>query len=268
MNPEVFPVVSAGDSSFIERDSNGSILEETIEKKTVPTRQNIMNPDVYRAASTGDSSFFKSMKDPNSSTLLQVTIEKNTVLHLALQFKKFEAAENIVNLRPSLVYEKNSKGNTLLHVAAMVGNFKMVKLLIDQAKELDVETGGRQQLLSMVNQGGDTALHVAVQYGNFEVVKELIDENDPAKLAMQENNAGESALFLAVDRQHYDMASYILSAAPDCSYAGRHGMNVLHALVIHASSCKFCSIMLLKYLHFSFRMWSFRGVNVMAISHA
>ena len=47
-----------------------------------------MNPVVYRAASTGDSSFFESMTDPNSSTLLQVTIEKNTVLHLALQFKK------------------------------------------------------------------------------------------------------------------------------------------------------------------------------------
>ena len=57
-----------------------------------------MNPVVYRAASTGDSSFFESMTDPNSSTLLQVTIEKNTVLHLALQFKKkIEAVENTVN---------------------------------------------------------------------------------------------------------------------------------------------------------------------------
>ena len=52
--------------------------------------------------------------------------------------------------------------------------------------------------------------------------------------------------------------------------AGRHGMNVLHALVIHTSSCKCFSILLLKYfgLHFSLRMWSFRSVNVMAISHA
>ena len=73
-----------------------------------------MNPVVYRAASTGDSSFFESMTDPNSSTLLQVTIEKNTVLHLALQFKKkIEAVENTVN--PSLVYETSFEGNTPLH---------------------------------------------------------------------------------------------------------------------------------------------------------
>uniref|UniRef100_A0A2N9GI56 PGG domain-containing protein n=1 Tax=Fagus sylvatica TaxID=28930 RepID=A0A2N9GI56_FAGSY len=98
----------------------------------------------------------------------------------------------------------------------------------------DVETGARQ-LLRMVNLERDTALHVAVQYGNFEVVKELIKE-DP-ELAKYENKAGESALFLAVDRERYDIASHILSAAPDyCSCAGRHGMNVLHALVIHTSN--------------------------------
>ena len=213
-----------------------------------------MNPEVlFRAASTGDSSFFEKLADSNSSTFLQVTIGKNTVLHVALQFKKFVAVEKIVNLSPSLVYEKNSKGNTPLHVAATIGDISMVKLLIEQAKKLDVETGGRQQLLSMVNQDGDTALHVAVRYGNFEFVKELINENDPAELAKQANNAGESALFLAVDRQDYVMAAHILSAAPDCSYAGRHGMNVLHALVIHTSSCKFCSTMLLKYFALFFQ---------------
>ena len=208
--------------------------------------QNRMNPQVFQHASSMDSSFFEKLADSNSSTLLQVTIGKNTVLHVALQFKNFEAAKKIVNLRPSLVYETNSKGNTPLHVAATIGDISMVKLLIDQAKNLDVETGSRQQLLSMVNQDGDTALHVAVRYGHFDVVKELINENDPAKLAMQVNKAGESALFLAVDRQHYNMASHILSAAPVCSYAGRQGMNVLHALVIHTSICKCYPILLLK----------------------
>ena len=96
--------------------------------------QNIMNPEVFRAASTGDSSFFENLTDPNgsSSTLPQVTIEKNTVLHVALQFKQFDAAEKIVNLSSRLAYERNSKGNTPLHVAAMVGTSSLVRLLIDQ----------------------------------------------------------------------------------------------------------------------------------------
>ena len=100
----------------------------------------------------------------------------------------------------------------------------------------------------MVNQDGDIALHVAVRYGNLDVVKELINEKDPAELAKQVNNVGESALLLNVDRQDYDIASHILDNGPDCSYAGSHGMNVLHALVIHTSICKYCHILLLKYM--------------------
>ena len=227
-----------------ERTTNSIVRQIAIEEKW----QYKMNPLVFKAASSGHSSFFQNLavSNPNSSTFLQVTIEKNTVLHVALQFKKFEAAKKIVNLSPSLVYETNPKGNTPLHVAARIGDFSMVKLLIDQAKIQDVEIGGRQQLLSMVNLDRDNALHVAVRYGNSEVVKELINEKDPAELAKQVNNAGESALFLAVDRQDYSMASHILDNAPDCSYAGRHGMNVLHALVIHTSICKCCPILLLK----------------------
>ena len=264
MNPaEVFQATnSIGDSSFFEKDSNSSILEA--EENTVPTRKYGMKPEVFRAASKGN------FEGDSNSNLHEVTPEENTVLHVALQFKQFDAAKNIVNLIPILILKRNSKGNTPLHVAAMVGASSLVKILIQKAKdERDLEADG-QQLLSMVNLDGDTALHVAVRYGNFDVVKELINENDPAELAKKENNARESALFLAVDRQDYDMASYILRNAPYCSYAGRHGMNVLHALVIHTSSCKCFSILLLKYfgLHFSLRMWSFRSVNVMAISHA
>ena len=38
----------------------------------------------------------------------------------------------------------------------------MVKLLIDQAKKVDLVAGGRQQFLSMVNQDGDTALPIVL----------------------------------------------------------------------------------------------------------
>ena len=261
MNPaEVFQATnSTGDSSFFEKDSNSSILKVTIKKNTAPTRKDGMNPDVFRATSTGDLSFFEKA---SNSDLHERTPEKNTVLHVALQFKKFDAAKKILDLSPSLALRTNTKGNTPLHVAAMVGASSLVKILIEKAKkERDVEAND-QQLLSMVNLDGDTALHIAVRYGNFDVVKELINETDTAGLAKKENNARESALFLAVDRQDYVMASHILEKAQDCSYAGRHGMNVLHALVIHTSSCKCCSICSLKILHFSFRMWSSEGINI------
>ena len=52
---------------------------------------------MYRAASTSNSSFFEKLIDP-SSTLLQVTTEKNTVLHIALQCEQFHVVEELVRL--------------------------------------------------------------------------------------------------------------------------------------------------------------------------
>ncbi|KAK4596510.1 hypothetical protein RGQ29_014521 [Quercus rubra] len=193
-----------------------------------------MNPELYRAASSGDLSFFE--RFANSETLVDVTIEKSTVLHVAVQCNHPQVAQKLVVLRPSLLYQTNSKGDTPLHVAARVGSHSMVKFLVEHIKSLDVEIGG-QKILSMVNLVKDTALHVAVRYGKSEVVEDLIKE-DP-KLAMFINNAGESALFLAVDRKFYNIASQILSAAPECSLAGRDGMNVLHAIAIRSSRKSF-----------------------------
>ena len=132
-----------------------------------------MDRQLFLAASNGDLQFFEKLTDPISSTLLQVTTEKNTVLHVALQYKKFELAEKIVILSPRLVYEKNSKGKIPRYVAAMVGTSSLVRLLIDQAKKLDIELGGGQ-LLGMLNIYGDTTLHVVVQYRKSEIVKVLI----------------------------------------------------------------------------------------------
>ena len=207
-----------------------------------------MNHDVFFAASSGDSRFFLNLSESEKHFLEQVTTGGNTVLHVALQYKQFEAAMEIVKLSPSLVYMINSRRNTPLHVAARIGNGSMVKLLVGLFPEQDVETGARQNPLHMLNREGDNALHVAVRHGNIEVVKELITTYASAKLASQTNYAGESALFLAVDRQDYRLASYILETDTDCSFKGRHGMNVLHALVIHTSTCKCCPILLLKYM--------------------
>ena len=95
-----------------------------------------MDPEVFQAASSGDSSFFENLSESKSNTLQRATtIEKNTVLHVAVRFKNFEAAKSIVNSIPGLMYKTNSEDNTPLHVAARVGKSSMVKLLIDHEKK-------------------------------------------------------------------------------------------------------------------------------------
>ena len=231
MNPDVFHAASSGASRFNEN------LSESV------VNFNHMRSNVFEAASS-NASLLSQILAGRPIDSRQVTVGKNTILHVALQFKQLEATATIVNLFPDLVFEVNSRGDTPLHIAARTGEHSLVKLLMGQ----DIGTGGQQKLLRMVNLDGDNALHVAARHASTTVVKELINNYDTANLVSQKNNAGESALFLAVDRQDYDMATYILRSAPECCYDGRHGMNVLHALVIHTSACKFCPILLLKYI--------------------
>ena len=100
------------------------------------------------------------------------------------------------------------------------------KVKHDQDVEVNME------LLSMENHEKNTALQEAIRNYHCEIV-ELIIREEPG-LTLFTNNAGESPLFLAVDRGFYNIARCILKAVPDCSYGGRNKMNALHAAVIRA----------------------------------
>ena len=181
-----------------------------------------------------------------SSLLEKVTCKGNTILHLAVNFENKDIAEKILKLDRTLLYETNNKGDTPLHIAARFGYTEMVELLIKYRKH-DVEQG--MKLLKIKNSEEDTALseedtahsekdtalHVAVRKGEKKIVKLLIDD-DPT-LAMKTNEAKESPLFLAVDREFYDIALMILELK-ECSPEGRKNMNALHAAVIRTYKCK------------------------------
>ncbi|XP_030958766.1 ankyrin repeat-containing protein At5g02620-like [Quercus lobata] len=175
-------------------------------------------------------------KEVSSSTLRslleKVTWERNTVLHLAVNFENKVIAEKILESDQRLLYKTNNKGDTALHIAARFGYMEMVELLIKYRKQ-DVEQG--MNLLRKQNSEEDTALHVAVRKGEKKNVKLLIDE-DPT-LALMTNKAEESPLFLAVDREFYDIALEILKLEK-CSPEGRKNMNALHAAVIRTYKYK------------------------------
>ncbi|XP_048330141.2 protein ACCELERATED CELL DEATH 6-like [Ziziphus jujuba] len=168
--------------------------------------------------------------------------QKNTILHLAAKSGKgVQLAEDVLSFHPSLLYEQNIQGNTPLHIAAKLGDLEMAKCLVDwEKKSNDVEQD--RKLLTMVNLENDTALHEAVRYNHFPIVKFLVEEKQD--LVSLVNGTGESPLFMAVDRCLHDAAFHILCNIPStnssniaAAYAGRNGMNVLHAAVIRAKKC-------------------------------
>ncbi|KAF3951424.1 hypothetical protein CMV_022919 [Castanea mollissima] len=154
----------------------------------------------------------------------------NTILHAAAKSGEVQIMEIVLNsLSPhSPLYTTNFKGNTALHIAVSLGHLSMSELLITRASR-DQEAEVKRLLLRAKNVEQNTALHLAVKHGHYDIVVLLITE-DPTLTSIT-NDAGESPLFLAVDRGFFKIALRILEIQ-ECSDEGRTNMNVLHAAVI------------------------------------
>ncbi|EXB91229.1 Ankyrin repeat-containing protein [Morus notabilis] len=126
-----------------------------------------------------------------------------------------------------LLYRKNSDGDTALHIAARLGLEDIVRVLIESAKG----DFCLKRLTRKVNRESDSALHDAARNGHLGVVRLLIQED--RKLALLTNSAGESPLFLALERNYFDITRELLDSTEKCSLAGRRGMNALHLAVIY-----------------------------------
>ncbi|XP_030951578.1 ankyrin repeat-containing protein At5g02620-like isoform X2 [Quercus lobata] len=188
-----------------------------------------MDAGMFKAAIDGNDGFFDEAGGVNLF-LRQVTAEGNSILHVAAKSGNAQITKRVlaIDSQQSLLYMKNWKGDTALHIAARLGHIDMTKLLITCANDREVEV--QMELLRMENLEKNTALHEAIKNDHYDIMQLLIKE-DPS-LTFLTNNAGESPLFLAVDRGFYKIAIHILEAVPECSNVGRKSMNVLHAAVI------------------------------------
>lgn len=201
-----------------------------------------MDPKLYKTVMSGDQNSFNELVKSDPNILLKVTTSQgDTILHVATKFKRKQMAEEILKQQPLLVYQRNSKGDTPLHIAARLGSEETVEFFIDfstsAAKSPQVIEGGsanQDKLVRMVNSENETALHEAVKNDRYRVVEMLIKEEP--ELTELTNGAGESPLFVAVDRKLENIAKLILRADHRCSFDGRNNMNALHAAVVRSKS--------------------------------
>uniref|UniRef100_A0A0D3AFL9 PGG domain-containing protein n=1 Tax=Brassica oleracea var. oleracea TaxID=109376 RepID=A0A0D3AFL9_BRAOL len=188
----------------------------------------MMDWRLLTAAAKGETNLL-ALANFHHSDFDNVTPQKNNALHIAAKHQRLDFAAAILDLRPSLLLGENNNGDTPIHVAATVGSFQVLQLLLSSAN-LDIENRGiTKQLLRTTNKQKDTALHVSLKSGHVDVAK-LLSEQDTGLLDMANNN-NESPLYLAIERGLFDIADHILATSPSVSSTGPKGMNALHAAV-------------------------------------
>nr|TKS07561.1 hypothetical protein D5086_0000111990 [Populus alba] len=99
-----------------------------------------------------------------------VTPSKDTVLHLAVQFKTEQPLKALLEILkerslPEAFLKKGNKfGNTALHEATIHGNYEAVRILVERCPDL----------ITISNQFGETPLFTAAGFAETEIVEFLI----------------------------------------------------------------------------------------------
>ncbi|KAJ9686358.1 hypothetical protein PVL29_015320 [Vitis rotundifolia] len=176
-------------------------------------QERLMDSRMYMQATQGHVGDFirilhsiSSEKELQSIILCQVSPRKNTCLHIAASFGHHDLAKYIVRECPDLIKNKNSKGDTALHIAARKRNLSFVKIVMDSCPSgsgasRDVEKA-EHSLLRIVNKEGNTVLHEALinRCKQEEVV--ILIKADP-QVAYYPNKEGKSPLYLAAEAHYF-----------------------------------------------------------------
>ncbi|NGX54484.1 MAG: hypothetical protein KR126chlam2_00095 [Chlamydiae bacterium] len=115
------------------------------------------------------------------------TVDENgdTPLHMAAREDGLDTMrEDLLPFNPQLNV-KNNESETALHIAARLGNFEVVRVLVLAGADANV-----------VNEEGETPLFVAVKSREFDVACALLHENDQIEVDAPNQN-GDTALHLA-----------------------------------------------------------------------
>ncbi|KAA8527703.1 hypothetical protein F0562_035428 [Nyssa sinensis] len=206
---------------------------------SVVSHRSQMDPVLYRAAVEGNIAELEQKQD---QLKVQVTPNKNTVLHVAAQFhNNSNCVKEILALQSLLLCMVNSNRETPLHIAAREGQYDIVQALIECAnaasEELESGIGLAKEMLRMTNEDGDTALHEAVRNNHLPVVQLLTKED--LEFSHPTNNAEESPLYLAVEREYCSIAAEILTTCRSPFHDGPDGRTALHAAAIW--DCEVCT---------------------------
>ncbi|KAK1304033.1 hypothetical protein QJS10_CPB11g01201 [Acorus calamus] len=170
-----------------------------------------MKLELYEAARIGDVQYLN--KTTETETLLSITPQGNTALHIAARLGHVEFAKALLRRCDSLLTRTNDDDENPLHFAAKAGHGNVAEALIAHAEtrpdDPETEVRGVAVITRAKNQEGDTPLHEAVREGYVEVALKLLGWDKAA--ADEANHAGKTPLHFAARGGFYNVVDKMLN---------------------------------------------------------
>ncbi|KAA8541269.1 hypothetical protein F0562_025232 [Nyssa sinensis] len=131
-------------------------------------------------------------------------LKKYVPLHIAALKGDWKAAKGIIEQNPELINAHITEGqDTALHVAAAVGHVHFLKKLVDQMDEHHLETQNNMR---------NTALSFAAATGNVRIAKYMVTKNP--RLPSIRGPQAKSPLYYAALLGRRDMVEYLRGLPP------------------------------------------------------
>ncbi|XP_053548767.1 transient receptor potential cation channel subfamily V member 6-like isoform X2 [Bombina bombina] len=165
----------------------------------------------------------------------------------AAQKNRVKTLQKLLQCTSTDPHQRGAVGETALHVAVLHNNTDIVKVLLEEARDLL-----NQPMTSALYQG-QTALHIAVMHQNFAIARELIENGaDVSKpratglfFQLKPNHTfyyGEHILSFAACVGNAELVRLVLQHGADPEARDAHGNTVLHILSLQPNKMAACQM--------------------------
>lgn len=135
-------------------------------------------------------------------------------IHEAVSDNNLEAAKVLLDEDPTILNDRDADGMTPLNLAAISGNYDIVKELLKRNADIHIGDLDNSQ-----------PIHLAAISGNTQIVELLLASG--AGVNEQDNN-GATPLIFAAGRRHLDMVKYLIESGADVNIQNTGGMSPLY----------------------------------------
>ena len=176
---------------------------------------------LHLAIQKGRRSIIKEFLDlPSDVTTELVTACNNegmNTLHYAIINNHFEVAQDIIMKKKVLCSHKTNDNCNIIHLAADIGNPRMMSLVLSQPESFNLVNEG--------NNYGGTPLHLAAGKGHLKCVELLLDKG----AMIHRCHSGYSPFLYACYKGYSDVARVLLEAHPfQLNWLNDDGDSALH----------------------------------------
>ncbi|KAI3414473.1 uncharacterized protein J3R85_016218 [Psidium guajava] len=176
---------------------------------------------LHVAAMLGHEKFVDEILDRKPELAGELDSRKLSPLHLAAAKGHVGVVKKLLSVKAEMCYTRDRYGRNPLHVAAVKGRVNVLKELVQECPD-----AARHKM-----EHGDTILHLCAKHSNLEALKVLMETVGDHEFVNLKNDDGDTILHLAAADKQTETIHFLMSFTPvEANSLNRNGLSAYDLL--------------------------------------